>query len=105
MTTYCTYFLLQGGCDEEGEEAVSGGSSPCARAPCQGGATCEEHDGTFTCYCTAERSGKYCEKVMTSPRADLRVAAFRGDSYVQLRPFVRSSTRTSIQLEFKSYAK
>ena len=48
--------------------------------PCEAGGTCEEHDGTFTCYCryvlyckkysekgkhfffSSDRSGKYCEK-------------------------------------------
>ena len=28
----------------------------CSSNPCQDGATCEDHDGTFTCFCTENRS-------------------------------------------------
>ena len=31
--------------------------SPCASSPCEGGGTCEEHDGTFTCYCRGGKAG------------------------------------------------
>ncbi len=38
-------------------------------------------------------------------RTDLRVAAFTAGSFVELRSFPRSSTRTSIELQVKSYAR
>ena len=31
--------------------ARDGARDACAGQPCQGGGTCESHDGTFTCYC------------------------------------------------------
>ena len=76
---------------------------PCSRNPCHGGGTCEEHDGTFTCYCEENRTGKYCEKVIT--RTDIRVASFTGRSFVHLKPMTESATRTNIELYFKTYSK
>ena len=31
------------------------GQLGCASSPCQEGGTCEDHDGTFTCFCTENR--------------------------------------------------
>jgi hypothetical protein len=45
------------------------------------------------------------QHMYTWRRADLRVAAFTAGSFVELRSFPRSSTRTSIELQVKSYAR
>ncbi len=41
-----------------------GGHSPCYENPCEGNGTCEEHDGTFTCFCTSDRTGNRCERTL-----------------------------------------
>ena len=51
--------------------------------PCQGGGTCEEHDGTFTCFCTKDRTGDTCQTKLSD---SVSVAAFSGHSYVKLHP-------------------
>jgi len=37
---------------------------PCSENPCEGNGTCEEHDGTFTCFCTSDRTGIRCERTL-----------------------------------------
>ena len=56
MPGYSSTFidLFLGGCTEDIQGMDTGGS-PCSTSPCGGGGTCEEHDGTFTCYCTQQR--------------------------------------------------
>ena len=34
---------------------------PCLSSPCQGGGTCEAHDGTFTCHCNPGSGGRTCQ--------------------------------------------
>ena len=45
---------------------------PCLSGPCQGGGTCEGHDGTFTCYCPPGTGGRTCQH-STGTGARLRV--------------------------------
>ena len=72
--------------------------APCSSSPCEGGGTCEEHDGTFTCYCMQGRLGQLCKKVIE--KTDIRVASFHGQSYVKLKRLPDSVLRTSIKLRF-----
>ncbi|XP_023334989.1 pikachurin [Eurytemora carolleeae] len=72
---------------------------PCMYTPCEAGGTCEEHDGTFTCYCSSDRSGKYCEKAK-----QVQEAGFSGASYVTLRYLPSSVTSTTLDLEIKPYS-
>ena len=58
-------------------------TDPCSRSPCQGGGTCESHDGTFTCYCTKQRSGQYCETEL-GPGERGQVTGFTGQSRLSL---------------------
>ena len=39
------------------EDRSQGDKPDCNSNPCLDGATCEDHDGTFTCFCTENRSG------------------------------------------------
>ena len=50
------------------------GPGPCASHPCYGGGTCEEHDGTFTCFCPSDRTGDRCERRLS--KADFEVSRF-----------------------------
>ena len=72
----------------------------CSFFPCEEGGTCDEHDGTFTCHCTRGRSGKYCE-IETDTR-DLE-AGFTGQSFIRLSPIIKSVTRTSVELSFRTF--
>ena len=76
--------------------------SPCSSSPCEGGGTCEEHDGTFTCYCREGRLGKFCQEVIAA--TNIRVASFRGQSYVRLKKVPNSVIRTSIKLKFRTFS-
>jgi hypothetical protein len=66
------------------------------------GGTCEEHDGTFTCYCREGRLGKFCQEMIESK--GIRVASFRGQSYVQLGKIPNSVIRTSIKMRFRIFS-
>ena len=77
-------------------------ASPCSSSPCQAGGSCEEHDGTFSCYCTAGRGGQFCEESLDT---NLTVPAFHGKSFIQLelgRPGL-SGLRADLRLEFKTF--
>jgi hypothetical protein len=54
--------------------------SLCHPNPCQGGGTCEEHDGTFTCYCPEGLTGSRCQHDVT--KTNISVASFVGDSLI-----------------------
>ena len=56
---------------------------PCDAGPCHEGATCESHDGTFTCYCPKERTGKFCERELVADIVE-SVLGFTGRSRVKL---------------------
>ena len=56
---------------------------PCDAGPCHEGATCESHDGTFTCYCPQERTGRFCERELVSDIVE-SVLGFTGRSRVKL---------------------
>ena len=76
--------------------------SPCTSSPCDGGGTCEEHDGTFTCYCREGRLGKFCQEEIEN--TNIRFASFRGQSFVRLKKIPNSVIRTSIKLRFRTFA-
>ena len=54
--------------------------SLCHPNPCQGGGTCEEHDGVFTCYCPEGLTGSRCQHDVT--KTNISVASFVGESLV-----------------------
>ena len=41
-----------------------------------GGGTCEEHDGTFTCYCPVGLAGVHCQHDLSKTSMD--IASFTG---------------------------
>lgn len=79
---------------------VTAHSGPCASNPCYGGSTCEAHDGTFTCFCTADRTGDRCERQLTTE--DILIPQFEHGSYVELVPLEKVQHRFSVEIEFKS---
>ena len=74
--------------------------SPCSLSPCQGGGSCEPHDGTFTCYCVGGRGGQFCEKMMVGHSGHM-VAHFSGQSYVRIRSVATGGPRTSIRIKIR----
>ena len=56
--------------------------SLCDPNPCQGGGTCEEHDGTFSCYCPPGLAGSHCQHDVS--QASINIASFTGQSWVGL---------------------
>jgi hypothetical protein len=76
--------------------------SPCSSSPCEGGGICEEHDGTFTCYCREGSLGKFCQVMIGSK--GIGVASFHGQSYVQLGKIPNSLIRTSIMMRFRIFS-
>ncbi len=48
---------------------------------CLGGGTCEEHDGTFTCYCPPGLAGDRCQHDL-SQHDQIAVASFLGGGEV-----------------------
>ena len=76
-------------------------SSLCSSSPCEGGGSCEEHDGTFTCYCTEGRLGRFCEKKIENTNSS--VASFHGRSFVKLKSVPNSSLRVSIRFSFRTF--
>ena len=59
-----------------------------------GGGTCEEHDGTFTCYCPPGLAGAYCEHDVSKTSMD--IASFTGNSQF----FKTSSNGNSIEKNY-----
>jgi len=86
---------------EEYEDARDvSGHKDCSTKPCQGGGTCEAHDGTFTCYCTDGRGGRLCQNSLVGP--SLRVPSFSGNSYLELDTLRHAEHKTSLYMEFRS---
>ena len=78
-------------------------ASLCSSSPCQAGGTCEEHDGTFTCYCSPGRAGKLCEETLKN--INISVPAFHGKSFIQVtggRAEV-GGLRSDLRLEFRTF--
>jgi len=75
------------------------GSGACQQNPCQGGGLCEEHDNTYTCFCTADRTGERCEKKLSEE--DLKIVHFDGQAFVELIPMKNVDHKVSIDLEFR----
>ena len=67
-----------GGGRSAGRRGGGGGSggSPCGSSPCLFGGTCEAHDGTFTCFCTADRTGDRDFALPEWPAVDLILKTF-----------------------------
>ena len=76
------------------------GSGPCQNNPCEGGGMCEEHDGTFTCFCTSDRTGDRCEKKLSAH--DIKIAQFNRHSFVELLPLKNGDHKVSIDIEFRT---
>ena len=70
-SVYNEAFTVGGG----GEKHANMGTD-CSSNPCQDGGTCEDHDGTFTCFCSENRSGRFCQTPVYSPK--LRIPSFSG---------------------------
>ena len=79
-----------------------GRNGQCLTNPCHGGGTCEEHDGTFTCFCTADRTGDLCERQLSE--TDVAVASFNGQSFVELQPLQNVDHKVSIDMEVRPEA-
>lgn len=79
----------------------SGATDPCLSRPCLGGGTCEAHDGTFTCFCTTDRTGERCERALSLSRGDVKVAGFDGASFVELRAVESAEHKFSLEMEFR----
>ena len=90
-------------CSSEGD-CQSDQGSHCSSSPCRAGGTCEEHDGTFTCYCSPARTGKLCEETLSSG-TNISVPAFHGKSFIRVEAG-RGDTgglRSDLRLEFKTF--
>ena len=59
---------------------------------------CEEHDGTFTCFCTTDRIGERCEIKLSEH--EIKVAQFNKVSFVELLPLKNVDHKLSIEIEF-----
>ena len=77
---------------------IDGG--PCSFRPCLGGGSCEEHDGTFTCFCTSDRTGERCERQLTDQ--DVQVPSFDGFAFVEMKPIQKVEHKFSVEIEFKT---
>ncbi|XP_071744325.1 agrin isoform X3 [Lepeophtheirus salmonis] len=97
-------------CDTDYESSVNGrfcilsqeDQSPCSSNPCLGGGTCEEHDGTFTCFCPSNRMGNQCEMELSAHEP--LVPLFNGlSSYVELAALEKVDHKLSMSIEFKSF--
>ena len=67
-----------------------------------GGGTCEEHDGTFTCYCPPGLAGAYCQHDVS--KTSMNIASFTGHSFIGLiTPEDRLLNRFDIKISFRSF--
>ena len=57
----------------------------CDPNPCQNGGSCEEHDGTFSCYCQPNFAGSHCQLDMTATSDTNLEASFAGNAHVKAR--------------------
>ena len=67
-----------------------------------GGGTCEEHDGTFSCYCPPGLAGSYCEHDVS--QFALKIASFTGHSWVQIVNPDDMINRFELELSFRSFS-
>ena len=58
--------------------------SHCDPNPCENGGSCEEHDGTFSCYCQPNFAGNHCEVDLATSDANME-AGFGGDAFVKIK--------------------
>ncbi|CAB4061570.1 unnamed protein product [Lepeophtheirus salmonis] len=76
--------------------------SLCDPNPCQGGGTCDEHDGTFSCYCRSGLTGSRCEHDLSL--TDMNTASFTGqDSHVEIKIPTDSVKRMEIEIMFRTF--
>lgn len=68
---------------------------PCLSSPCQGGGSCESHDGTFSCYCPPGRRGSRCQE-----RSEGGIK-FNQKSFLKLKATVNNSPQTKIIFQFQ----
>ena len=76
--------------------------SVCDPNPCKGGGTCEEHDGTFTCYCPSGLAGTFCQHDVSKTSID--VASFTGHSRIGITTPGDVVNRFDVQFNFRSFA-
>ena len=76
--------------------------SLCDPNPCQGGGTCEEHDGTFSCYCPPGLAGSNCQHDVS--QASLNVVSFTGHSWIGLDIPNDVVNRFDLELSFRSFS-
>ena len=74
----------------------------CDPNPCKGGGTCEEHDGTFTCYCPPGLAGSYCQHDVS--KTSIKVASFTGQSLIGVVTPEDHVNRFDIELGFRSFS-
>ena len=74
----------------------------CDPNPCKGGGTCEEHDGTFTCYCPPGLAGSYCQHDVS--KTSIKVASFTGRSLIGVVTPEDHVNRFDIELGFRSFS-
>ena len=67
-----------------------------------GGGTCEEHDGTFSCYCPPGLAGSYCEHDVS--QFALKIASFTGHSWMQIVNPDDMINRFELELSFRSFS-
>ena len=99
-TPLCHYFGASGH-SQKTSETLNSPFSACSLNPCGGGGTCEEHDNTFTCFCTDDRTGERCERRLSEN--DLKVPGFSGNGFVELLPMENVDHKVSIEIDFKAH--
>lgn len=73
----------------------------CDPNPCKDGGTCEEHDGTFTCYCPPGLAGTFCQHDVT--KTTVNVASFTGESNIGLVTPDDVVNRFDIDFKFRTF--
>ena len=104
---YLNFSFFSGVCGcKEGFEQTGGNltclmiqRSLCDPNPCKGGGTCEEHDGTYSCYCPPGLAGSNCEHDVT--KTALNIASFTGHSLLGI--VTPDDMINRFQIEFSFY--
>ena len=74
----------------------------CDPDPCQNGGTCEEHDGTFSCFCPPNLAGDLCQVDLLE--AGNLEAGFGGNSYAKIKAPEDIVSRLEIEFTFRAFA-
>jgi len=76
----------------------------CDPNPCQNGGSCEEHDGTFSCYCQPNFAGSHCQLDMTATSDTNLEASFAGNAHVKARATEDIVSRLEVELSFRTFS-